>query len=553
MYQLSDQVRDMALDYADVHIHQKSRPRALCEFDGEKWSPIEVVDERQPGQMHPTFRKMSLFSQTKDSAYSSTAGSSVGHRSPELSSSSHRPVEEQSVVQADFTDLQSIPAGTRRSSSFQIPDFDLSRFSVSTPAPIHEEEAQYDPVSPHSDTSYETEQHSAEAEDILRDMIVQQRSESIGGGARRVSILASPSYQRNLNNFADLAISEVDLSEEVQDCDLPLARQHILSAFSKQFEAEIHSKQPLTTFSVHSRAEEYVEMLHVVLVLESRTVFWKKLGPSNHPIDKVTTLPYCWEADLDLAPLSLDSPRVTEDVPCVIMDRDFYSTIQCDNHNDECRKCKGLASQDDCFACDGTGIFKKKPCVMCSGKGQYFCKTCKNVGHVACQSCGSSQGPKPILRQAFITCTRETVVSPSIEVEGDNKISLITTARNLARETIEQEKFSEGTLPVAACGVLIRQRGHVICATDIKSGARGLFEVIPEIDRVEFKGQLAPVPQPTSRPASIRSTNSNRSTSSKRSSFFKGKKQERDEGDADDGASIISTTSSRLKNMFRRK
>lgn len=429
----------------------------------------------------------------------------------------------------------------RRSSAFQLPGLDIEQYNPEQ-EDIAEEE--FDDVVPDEE----------ESQDVLRDLIVQQRAEPASDTQRRPSILSSPTYQRNLINFADLAVSEVDLSEEPADCDLALARRHIISAFPKQFAAEAKSPQPLTSFSVYSRAEDYVEMLHVVLVLESRTVFWKFMGPSTRPLDRVTTLPYCWAAELDLPPLSLDEPKVTDEVECLIMGRATYSTILCDNHNDECRKCKGLASEDDCFACDGTGIFKKKPCVMCSGNGQYFCATCKNSGHVSCKTCGSSTGPKPVLRQAYITCTRETVVSPTMEVEGDNKIELITTAKALAKQTIEAESFSEGTLPVAACGVLIRQRGHIVCATDIQSGARGLFDVVPELDRVEFKGQLAPIVQAKpaqNRPASIRSNNSQSSSRSKTSSWF-GRKKKEEEADADDSASIRSTASSRMRNVFRR-
>lgn len=406
--------------------------------------------------------------------------------------------------------------------------------------------------SPETQQIEEEEDVDEEAEDILRDMIVQHKSTP--GDARRPSILASPNYQKKLINFSDLQVSEVDLSEEDSQCDVAAARQHIISAFPKQFAAEAQSSEPLISFTTYSRAEDYVEMLHVVLVLETREVFWKLMGPSKKQLDRVTTLPYCWAADLDLPPLSLDEPSVTNEVECIIAGRASYSTIMCDNHNDECRKCKGLASQDDCFACDGTGTFKRKPCVMCSGNGQYFCSHCKNSGKTTCKTCQSANGPRPILRQAFIKCVRETVVSPTMEVESDNKATLISTAKKLARQTIEAESFGEKTLPVAACGVVIRQRGHIICATDYRTGARGLFEVVLELDRVTFKGQLAPIAIST-KPASTHSKTSHRSSASKtlsnsnRSSWF-GKKKE--EEDVSDTASIRSTASSRVKNFFRR-
>lgn len=540
MYHLADQVRDVALGYADVHVQQRTRPRALCEFDGEKWTPIEVVGETQLDGLQPQLRQLSVAQGEEDSAYSSTAASFTGHTTSSRGSisarsllSSHSRGHEDEQADAG----QAILSGFRRSSAFRLPELEIEDYA------------------PEDDDIPEALQESDEADDILRELIVQQQSAEPTNDARRPSIFSSPTYQRNLINFADLAVSEVDLSEDDVECDLNLARRHIFSAFPKQFEAQKLSKEPLTTFSVYSRAEDYVEMLHVVLVLESRTVFWKFLGPSNKPVDQYTTLPYCWAADLDLPPLSLDEPKVTNEVECIIMGRSSYSTILCDDHLNECRKCKGLASEDDCFACEGTGIFKKRPCVMCSGNGQYFCTTCKNSGKVTCKTCGSREQPVPILRQAFIACTRETVVSPTIEVEGDNKATLITTAKHLAKQTIEEEKFEEGTLPVAACGVLIRQRGHIICATDIRTGARGLFEVTAELDRVEFKGQLAPITNNTNnsnngRPSSLRSKASQVSTQSKRASWF-GKKNE--EADADDSASIKSTASSRLKNMFRRK
>lgn len=538
MYRLTDQVRDLAVGYADVHVQQR-RIRALCEFDGTKWCPIELVDESQLQLLKPRLRQLSVQPSEKDSGYSSAGTSTTGLRSPSLhSTKSYHSAK--GTLDPELSDAQiDIATKFRRSSAFRLPQLVLDTYEKRAPGITEEEEPQdYD------------EDEADEETDVLRDMIIQQRAEPVpGGGGRRPSILASPSYQRNLINFADLAISEVDLSEENDECDVSIARQHILSAFPKQFEAEAASAEPLTTFTVYSRSEDYVEMLHVVLVLESRTVFWKLMGPSKQPVDKVTTLPYCWAADLDLPPLSLDEPRVTDEVECIIMGRKTESTILCDNHNDECRKCKGLASQDDCFACDGSGVFKKKPCVMCSGKGQYYCTTCKNAGHIACKTCGSTSGPRPILRQAYITCTRETVVSQSIEVEGDNKATLIATAKQLARDTVQAEQFAEGTLPVAACGVVIRQRGHVICATDLKSGARGLFEVVAEMDRVEFKGQLAPIRKATSRPASIHSNHSTRSTASKKgTSWFKRK----EEVEVDDNMSIRSTASSRMRNMFRR-
>lgn len=578
MYRLTDQVRDLALGYADVHVQQK-RPRALCEFDGQKWSPVELVDASQLNQIQPVLRQLSI-SPEKDSAYSSAAGSSVGHRSPEIRTPSIR--SNKSSPSTDVSEAtMHVATKFRRSSAFQIPELEVDSYRPSgagiDEGKEHEEEEedeaereaerrQQQQQENHKSTGDTTLRDRAdirdpgdETEDVLRDMIVQQKSTATDGNGRRPSILASPAYQRNLINFADLAVSEVDLSEEELDCDLDLARRHIISAFPKQFQAEARSREPLTSFAVYSRAEEYVEMLHVVLVLETRTVFWRLVGPSDGPLDRVTRLPYCWEADLDLPPLSLDEPRVTDEVECVIMGRPVHSTVPCDDHNDECRKCKGLASQDDCFACEGSGVFKKKPCVMCSGQGQYYCTVCKNAGHVACKTCGSTDGPRPVLRQAFLTVTRETVVSPTMEVEGDNKATLITTAKALARQTVEAEQFAEGTLPVAACGVVIRQRGHIICATDLESGARGLFEVIPEVDRVEFKGQLAPISQrttTTSRPASIRSNasgRSNASSSSKIGSWFKkAKAGGGDDGDADDAASIRSTASSRMKNIFRR-
>lgn len=549
MYVLRDQVRDVALGYADIHLQQRTaRPRAICEFDGQKWSPIELINEGQLNQLQPTLQTLSLDS--KDSGYSSNV-SSTGHRSPQNESSSILSTESREPESAEELSPLSAPTTNTtttfgRSSSFHIPPFDVEGAETHS-AEMPEE--------------FEDIEDSDEAEDVLRELLLQQRAESaVAGGPRRPSILASATYQRNLINFSDLQVSEVDLSEERADCDIVLARSHIMSAFPKQFAAEANSAIPLTSFSIYSDAEDYVEMLHVVLVLESRTVYWKLLGPSDQTPDKVTKLPYCWEAEVDLPPLSLDEPTVTHEVECLIMGRPTYSTVMCDNHNAECRKCKGLASNDDCFACDGSGVFKKKPCVMCSGRGKYFCTTCENTGHVSCQLCNSKDNPKALLRQAYITCTRETVVSPTMEVEGDDKITLIATAKALAKKTVEAEEFADGTLPVAACGVLIRQRGHIICATDLDSGARGLFEVVADLDRVEFKGQLPPIPKISSRPASIRSNASRTSVKSNRSWFRKNKagaqeQQEEMEADGDDAASIrstASTTSTRMKNFFKR-
>ncbi|BFZ57698.1 hypothetical protein PYCC9005_004751 [Savitreella phatthalungensis] len=560
MYRLQDQVRDLAVDYAP-----QKRPRALCEFDGTHWHPIEIVDETQLNQLQPTLKRLSLFAGNgvnglgqqplpQDSAYASTAGS-TGHRSPSASVDiKYEPepmmprVSQQSQQSSSrsFTDAQQhVAESFRRSSSFRLPVLDLDQF---------EQEQEYAAgnayganSAAHSagiqEESYDDYQESLpeEERDIVQDILVEQHAHSAqyqepqSTELRRPSVLASPSYQRNLINFQDLAISEVDISEESADCDLAVSRQHIISAFPKQFEAEVKSPKPLTSFSVYSRAEDYVEMLHVVLVLESRKTLWKNMGSTNKPLDRVTSLPYAWAAEVDLPPLSLEEPRVVNEVECVIGGRQCFSVIVCDNHNDECRKCKGLASEDDCFACDGTGIFKKKPCVMCTGNGKYYCKACDNKAKAPCRNCGSANSPAPILRQAFVQVARETVVSQTMEVSSDNKALLILDARKLARQTIEAEKFDEGTLPVAACGVVIRNRGHIICATDIKSGARGLFEVVDGIDRVTFKGQLAPVVAPTqgqngSRPGSIRSQSSQRSGLSRAGSWFKrGGNKEKDE------------------------
>ena len=525
MYRLNDQVRDLALGYADIHVLHKSRPRALCEFDGERWMPVEDLEDARLGQETPRLRQLSMYTPT-DSAYTSTANSSAGRLSPREQS----PTSERSPSLEGKHSERHMAGTFRRSSSFRLPGFDYEQHNKSTAPSLSD----------------------AESEDVLRDMIVQEHAASAEETTRRPSILASPAYQRNLIQFNDLAVSEVDLSEEEDECNLAIARRHILSAFPKQFEAEALSPHPLTSFTAYSRSENTVEMLHVVLVLESRKVFWKLMGPSKKAIDRVTSLPYCWEADLDLPPLTLDEPRVTDEVECIIMGRPITSTIMCDNHSDDCRGCKGLASEDECFACDGTGIFKKKTCVMCSGNGKYYCKLCKNSCHTPCETCGSSEGPRPILRKAYVTCTRETVISPTMEVEDDNKASLITTAKMLARQTIEAEQFAEGTLPVAACGVLIRQRGHIVCATDLRSGARGLFEVIAELDRVEFKGQLTALnQQQSSRPSSVHSTKSQ--SSSVGSSWGMKKKKKEEETDVDDNASIKSTASSRLKNLFSRK
>lgn len=547
MYRLRDQVRDVALGYADIHLQQRrqsqARPRAICEFDGQKWTPVELMDEDQLDTIQPRLQSISL--RSKDSAYSSNVSSQGRHSPPpEPSSELMYPTSPDEIApehtERSTTSYMQPINNFRRSSEFQIPAFDAIE--------------QFDNTSDMPEELAELED-SAEAQDILRELLVQQRSGSVSvDGKRRPSILASSTYQRNLINFSAMQVSEVDLSEGARDCDLELARQHIITAFPKQFAAELTSKEPLTSFSVYSDSQDYVEMLHIVLVLETRSVFWKLLGPTDKPVDQVTTLPYSWAADLDVPPLSLDEPKVTNEVECIVMGNPTFSTILCDNHNDECRKCKGLASQDDCFACDGSGVFKKKPCVMCSGRGQYFCKTCHNSSHVACQLCGGKDQPQRLLRQAYITCTRETVVSPTMEVEGDDKFSLIATAKALAKKTVEEERFMDSTLPVAACGVVIRQRGHVVCATDIKTGARGLFEVISELDRVEFKGQLPPVPKTSSRPSSIRSTASRESQRSK-SSWFNKKKVQQDQDD-DDAASIRSTrstASTRVKNLFKRK
>lgn len=554
MYRLTDQVRDLAVGYADVHVQQRSRPRALCEFDGTKWSPVELIDETQLNSLQPALRRLSVFPNgphlERDSAYASTAGSSVGRHSPNLSVGSYQSFDKdeshqmtQQIHQERSPIVQQANI-VRRSSSFRLPTgIDLEEYSPAEDDQILEQD--------------EDEGADEESDDILRDMIVQQKT-GPSGVARRPSILASPNYQRKLASFADLQVSEVDLTEEDSPCDMAAARQHVINAFPKQFAAEAKSAKPLTSFTLYSRAEDYVEMLHVVLVLETREVFWKLTGPSNKKMDRVTSLPYCWEADLDLPPLSLDEPSVTNEVECLIMGRPTYSTIMCDNHNDECRKCKGLASQDDCFACDGSGIFKKKPCVMCSGNGQYFCTHCRNTGKMTCKTCQNSNGPRPILRQAYVRCTRETVVSQTMEVESDNKATLIRTAKALAKRTIEAENFGDKTLPVAACGVVIRQRGHIVCATDYQTGARGLFEVVQELDRVTFKGQLAPINIKQDRPGTANSSHSHRSTASKsgsnsdRSSWFGRKKEDEGDEDNSDTASIRSTASSRMRNFFRR-
>lgn len=531
MYRLADQVRELAVGYADVHTHAR-RPRAMCEFDGERWVPLDPTYEIQLSAVDKQLRKHSVFGQAyatdaplekhyqhepqnknwhapTDSAYSSAAPSALSPGSSGNSLSSAQAHEDQPESPGDH----------RRSSVFQ-PD--------------------------EEDEDFESEEDwlDDEQDDVVHDLAMKQEMGSEDNG-RRVSVYASPSFQRNLISFNDLMVSEVDLSDEEVECDLTMARLQIVSAFPTQFAAEIASSKPLTTFSVYTRAEETCEMLHVVLVLEHRKAFWKLLGTSDRPVDKVTRLPYVWAADLDLPPLSLDQPRIETEHVCEIMGEPTFSTILCDNHNDECRRCKGLASEDDCFACEGTGIFKKKPCVMCTGKGQYYCKTCNNTGHLACKTCGSDKGPRPILRQAYISCARETLVSQTMEVDGSNKMTLLSTAKALAKQVIEAEDFGEGTLPVAACGVVIRQRGHIVCATDLATGARGLFEVVDGTERVTFKGQLKPINQ---RPASSAS-GSIRSQGSKTGSFFKrNKKQE--EADADDSASIISTASSRAKKLF---
>ena len=592
MYRLQDQVRNMAVDCVAA---PPKRVRALCEFDGEKWVPIEIVDEAQLDILQPALRKLSNYTggnnamlphhgiPDPDSAYASTAGS-TGHRSPSASvdkkyepSSSHdstytgrnthtpsihsnQQQQQHPNHQDPYSDAQQTVADSfRRSSTFRLPTLDLDIYDEVGSQKSNRSIQSQD----YSDLAEVDESLDEEERDVVQEMLVEQHAMQQQAGAqstelRRPSILASPAYQRNLINFQDLAISEVDVSEESADCDLPLSRQHIISAFPKQFEQELKSPKPLTSFSVYSRAEDYVEMLHVVLVLESRKSYWKNMGSTNKPLDKVTSLPYPWAADLELPPLSLEEPRVTNDVECVIGGRTCQSVILCDNHNDECRKCKGLASEDDCFACDGTGIFKKKPCVMCTGNGKYFCKACENKAKAPCRNCGSQNGPAPILRQAYVQCTRETVVSQTMEVSSDNKALLIMDARKLARQTIEAEKFDEGTLPVAACGVVIRNRGHIICATDIKTGSRGLFEVVDGIDRVTFKGQLAPVVSQANNgrsSGSVRSGRSNHSQASNRSrgSWF-GKKKEQPEvvlpDDRSDAASVKSTAS-KARSFFK--
>lgn len=618
MYKLQDQVRNMAVDC--VAPAPPRRTRALCEFDGEKWVPIEIVDEAQLDKLQPALRRLSHYQpgngsggggmmlphhsataglQDRDSAYASTAGS-TGHRSPSASvdmkyensndsynGRTHTPsihsIQQQqqqsqaqqyqqpqqqqhgarsrdSSLHADpYNDAQQTVADSfRRSSSFRLPTLDLDIYDeVGSQKSMRSGHSQE-----YGDLADVDESLDEEERDVVQEMLVEQHAlqQQSGGQSsnelRRPSILASPAYQRNLINFQDLAISEVDVSEESADCDLPLCRQHIISAFPKQFELELKSPKPLTSFSVYSRAEDYVEMLHVVLVLESRKAYWKNMGSTTKPLDKVTSLPYPWAADLDLPPLSLEEPRVTNDVECMIGGRTCQSVILCDNHNDECRKCKGLASEDDCFACDGTGIFKKKPCVMCTGNGKYFCKACENKAKAPCRNCGSMNGPAPILRQAYVQCTRETVVSQTMEVSSDNKALLIMDARKLARQTIEAEKFEEGTLPVAACGVVIRNRGHIICATDIKTGSRGLFEVVDGIDRVTFKGQLAPVvSQSNGRSSgsvrSGRSAHSQSSTRSRGSWFRRNKEPESVLPDDRSDAASVKSTASKARSFFK--
>ncbi|ORY76057.1 hypothetical protein BCR37DRAFT_395366 [Protomyces lactucae-debilis] len=538
MLRLADQVRELAVGYADVHTHAR-RPRAMCEFDGERWTPIDPADDVAPGSaaaMQP--RKQSIFAQT----YAGEQHQQQQHlqsTSPVLQQK-QQPGHQAWPLPTDSAYSSAPPSALDTSSSGNsmrsVRAQDFNREEHRRSSVYYEEDNRSDGEDWLDD----------EQDDVVHDLAMRHEMQGSVDNGRRVSMYASPSFQRNLISFADLSVSEVDLSGEDAECDLQMARLQIVSAFPKQFAQELSSPKPLTTFSLYTRSEDTCEMLHVVLVLEHRKAFWKLLGTSDRPLDKVTRLPYIWAADLDLPPLSLDEPRIESEHACMIMGEPTFSTIPCDNHNDECRRCKGLASEDDCFACEGSGIFKKKPCVMCTGKGRYFCKTCSNTGHLACATCGSSSGPRPILRQAFIHCARETLVSPTMEVDGSDKMTLLSTAKALAKDVIEGENFGEGTLPVAACGVVIRQRGHIVCATDIASGARGLFEVVDGTERVTFKGQLKPIAQSIAG-GSIRSQHSSRPASIL-SGFSRRKKDE--DNNSDDGASIRSTASSRAKKLL---
>ncbi len=524
-YDLADQVRDLGIAFPTTSGRLIPRPTAVCEFDGEKWVPIEPVNINYQAGKKAAPNDSAYVSDGSANTSPSESIRDVPATETYISDGDMRNSAAPSI--GDYEDGEIVTAQTvRRSSLFVLPDFSFGQREAQQSATILEEEEEEEheqgqdkeaeisrPISSHSideeeeevDESmqlYEEPEANKEALTERRQSIQimqQQRRNSTMNSAtapvqreRQPSVYASKTYQQKLFAFNDLAISEVDISEEEADLNLPLAKAQIVDAFPRQFEKR-NGKDPMV-LSVYGRSEETTEMLHIVLVLESRSVFWKNMGVTKKHLDKVVKTPYCWAADVDLPALSLDSPKVENQIVCKIAGKEQRSVIMCDSHYDECRKCKGLTSEDECFACDGTGTFKKRPCVMCSGKGQYFCTACKNAGHVPCKSCGSSDGPVKIERLAMLKVSRETVVSPTQQVETDNKADLISHARDLAQETIAQEEFPEGTLPVAACGIVIRNRGHVVLATDLETGSRGLFEVIDGVDRVTYKGQLAPVP-----------------------------------------------------------
>lgn len=259
-------------------------------------------------------------------------------------------------------------------------------------------------------------------------------------GPQDIAFSASTLPERGLT-AADCI--EMVVSRYPSICDAPLREfgedGQPLPPTKKQETSEEERQARREALQVKFCAKQRLSLIKAMVVMESRTASWKRLGPlnasnklvhtvlnpsqqdpsapSSHGIGRLPPMPSPWSMEiqheqLDVAQIKGKSKKTIE----LTSLRTNAHCVKCDGSGlGACITCKAEKA-DECFWCCGTGREKTRAqawCRRCQGAGVLKCNTCHGSLKSSCRACeGTGTGEYGF----FVEVTVKRVEMPSVPV-----------------------------------------------------------------------------------------------------------------------------------------
>ena len=236
--------------------------------------------------------------------------------------------------------------------------------------------------------------------------------------------------------------------------------------------------------TMHFRGKAPVSIVKAMIVMESRSGSWKRLGPASSSQQVSSTLPEMpspwtmdiYHQDLDLSGIKAKSKRTVEIANC----RTEAVCANCEGRcHESCSSCKGETA-DECFWCAGKGWAKGKgQCHRCHGEGILKCAACAGKLLATCKTCqGTGSGEfgyfvEVKVKRVEMPSVRvsELVATPNPSSESVRSAAVLTLWDSIQRLTEASVGKPKPYIPVMAACVWETSVSHIIEA-DVPLAAR---------------------------------------------------------------------------------